>query len=235
MDSSTILGAQLKPQQLTELHQATTTWYALPRPIGVLDVATLILYGLLLIGCGRVTSWLSSGTNPPEKHEMMPLIKHPKWSPKQSKIRQYFRTLYICQAPAIWIILLDDSIGLSSLQVQLFILQFFLYLMWPILFFRYKRPDLAALDAVLLWFLIDVTIYSFWQVNVLASICLYPYLSWITTAVVLSITLWRLNKNKKFDDLKSIPTMPHTHDSFTQDGEKHKSFGTHKYHECTSD
>jgi len=205
----------LKPQQLAVIEHSAETWYGLPRPIGLFDVVTFILYFAFLIGCGRVTSWLSSGTNPPEKHEMMPLIKHPKWSPKMSKIRQYFRSLYICQAPAIWIIMLDESITLSSTQIQLFVLQFFLYLMWPILFFRYRRPDLAAVDAVVLWFLIDITIYSFWQVNVLASVCLYPYLSWITTAVVLSITLWRLNKNKKIEDLKSIPTLPHKHNAFS--------------------
>jgi len=84
----------------------------------------------------------------------------------------------------------------TSPQLAWFVFQFTLYLLWPIVFFRWKRPGWAAIEAMMVWLSINYTIRSFWDVNWLASWLLYPYLSWITTAVGLSIHIWKLNRGK---------------------------------------
>jgi len=82
----------------------------------------------------------------------------------------------------------------TSPQLAWFVFQFTLYLLWPIIFFRMKRPGWAAMEAMMVWISINYTIRSFWEVNWLAAWLMYPYLSWITTAVGLSIHVWKLNR-----------------------------------------
>lgn len=164
-----------------------------PRPVTLQDVILLGLICSGIVGAGKVTSILAGTRQPIATDHYLHKIKKPTWTPNATKIRNCFKSLYIVQAPAIWLISMDSSITWSSPQVILFIMQFGLYILWPVLFFRYKKINLSLLDAVILWFLIDFTIYFFWQVNIYAALLMYPYLSWITTAVALNASIYSLN------------------------------------------
>jgi len=172
------------------------SWYGLPRPIHLLDLLELCLYIVILVGAGRFSKYFARQD---EMHKIMNLIaKKPKWTPERKKIRRNFQLLYLCQAPSIWLLMLDDNITYLSTPVLLFIAQFVLYLLWPIIYFQFRQVGLAAIDAIALWFTIDATIYYFWKANVLASLFLYPHLAWITTTTTLSIYLWKLNRDNPY-------------------------------------
>jgi len=65
---------------------------------------------------------------------------------------------------------------------------------WTPLFFGLHRIDLGLSDIVLLWLFIIVTIIFFYFVNLVAALLLLPYLAWVTFAVALNFSVWRLNR-----------------------------------------
>jgi len=44
-----------------------------------------------------------------------------------------------------------------------------------------------------MWAAILATIVAFWKRSTSASLLLVPYLSWVTLAVLLNRTIWRMN------------------------------------------
>jgi translocator protein len=74
-----------------------------------------------------------------------------------------------------------------------FAVQLTLNLAWSYFFFYLHRPDLAAVEIVVLLAGITVNIYYTYQVRKPAAYLLVPYLLWVSFATVLSITIWRLN------------------------------------------
>jgi tryptophan-rich sensory protein len=50
------------------------------------------------------------------------------------------------------------------------------------------------IDIVLVWLSIVATIALFWPVHLLAALLLVPYLVWVTFAVALNVSIWRLNR-----------------------------------------
>jgi len=100
----------------------------------------------------------------------------------------------------------------SSPQLAMFILQFILYLTWPIVFFRFKRMGSAVYIAVAMWLSLNYTVKSFWEVNPIASFLMYPYFAWITTTTALSFAFWFVNLKKRLfnggDESSKIETKP---------------------------
>jgi len=176
--------------------------YYLPRPIFFADIVLLWIFIAFLYILGLCTKALSGGTSDPDAHPVT--LKKPGWTPKMSRIRTYFKLLYLCQGPAIWLVAIDPKVDFLSPAVLLFIAQFAVYLLWPIIFFRWKLFGWAVVDSFTLWILLDFTIYSFWHVNPLASFFMYPYLCWITSALALTIHIWRLNRKGEYQGFKRI-------------------------------
>jgi len=173
-----------------------------PREITVLNSSVLVIIYVVIYSLGQINAKLAGRKPDANAHPVLKKINSPKWSPDMQKIRTYFQQLYVLQAPAVWLIWMEGNDALSF-PILCFAVQFMFYLMWPILCFRFKRLDLAAVDAVFVWFLADYTIYQFWKVNPWAAFLMYPYLGWITTAAFLSIFLWI--KNRGNDLTKDLP------------------------------
>src|SRR5690348_7150739 len=110
-----------------------------PRPVTLLDFVILLLITGGIVGAGKLTSILAGTRKPIQTEGYLHQIKKPTWTPDSTKILNYFKSLYIVQAPAIWLILMDPSISWTSTPVILFVMQFGLYIFWPILFFRYRK------------------------------------------------------------------------------------------------
>ena len=77
--------------------------------------------------------------------------------------------------------------------VGLFALNGFLNVLWSTLFFALQRPDWALLEVGFLWLAIALPMAVFWRISKLATLCLLPYLLWVTFAAYLNWTVVRLN------------------------------------------
>ena len=50
-----------------------------------------------------------------------------------------------------------------------------------------------AVEIILLWIVIGVTMYLFYRIRPAAAYLLIPYIAWVTFAAVLTATIWTLN------------------------------------------
>jgi tryptophan-rich sensory protein len=65
---------------------------------------------------------------------------------------------------------------------------------WSAIFFGLRRPGLAVIEIVCLWLAILATVIQFWRIAPLAGWLLVPYWAWVSFAVILNFTIWRMNK-----------------------------------------
>ena len=65
--------------------------------------------------------------------------------------------------------------------------------LWSVLFFGLKNPGLALVEIILLWALILAVIVLFFRAERLAAYLMIPYLLWVSFAVGLNYSIWRLN------------------------------------------
>jgi benzodiazapine receptor len=77
--------------------------------------------------------------------------------------------------------------------IGLFALNGFFNVLWSTLFFALRRPDWALIEVGLLWLNILLPMVLFWRLSRTASLCLLPYLLWVSFAAYLNLTVVRLN------------------------------------------
>lgn len=65
--------------------------------------------------------------------------------------------------------------------------------LWSLVFFGLRNPLLGVIIIVILWILIERTIYWFRLVDKRAALLLYPYLAWVSFATVLNGSIVYLN------------------------------------------
>ena len=65
--------------------------------------------------------------------------------------------------------------------------------LWSLVFFGLKNPLLGILVIIILWILIERTIYWFRTVDRKSAFMLYPYIAWVSFASVLNTAILYLN------------------------------------------
>ncbi len=65
--------------------------------------------------------------------------------------------------------------------------------LWSFLFFRWNLRGTAFLEAALLWTVITLTTYYFYQKSKTAGTLMVPYIGWVTFALGLNYAIWKLN------------------------------------------
>jgi tryptophan-rich sensory protein len=74
-----------------------------------------------------------------------------------------------------------------------FLVQLILNVLWSMAFFGLRSPFVGFIDIILLWIAILLTIQNFLKVSKIAGLLLFPYLLWVSFAVLLNFFLWTLN------------------------------------------
>ena len=120
-------------------------------------------------------------------------LKKPLWNPPGWIFGPVWTALYTMMAIAAWLVWLNCGFSARRKALVLFLLQLLLNAAWSPLFFGLHRPALAFVEIVMLWLAILATLLVFWKVQRGAGVLLLPYLAWVSFAVVLNFTLWRLN------------------------------------------
>ena len=75
----------------------------------------------------------------------------------------------------------------------LFSVNMVLHALWSPLFFTFKRPDWALVEAPLLWLSVLALVIGLAPYSALAPWLLTPYLLWVAFAVVLNAVIVRMN------------------------------------------
>lgn len=120
-------------------------------------------------------------------------LARPSWAPPASVFGPVWTILYAAMAIAAWLIWREGGFRHARAALILFLGQLTLNALWSWLFFAWHLGALAFIDILILWALIVATLIAFWRIRPLAGALLIPYLLWVSFAVALNYTVWRLN------------------------------------------
>lgn len=82
----------------------------------------------------------------------------------------------------------------KSLPYALFFIQLAMNVLWSLIFFGLHLILFGAIEIVFLWFFIVATVIEFRSVSRTSAYVLFPYLSWVTIATILNISILWLNQ-----------------------------------------
>ncbi|HYB11492.1 MAG TPA: TspO/MBR family protein [Alphaproteobacteria bacterium] len=129
---------------------------------------------------GKVDQWYAT------------LLK-PEWAPPNSVLSSVWSVLYALMALAAWLVWRESGWRNGKRALLLYAGQLTFNFLWPILFFGLECPFAAMIDAMVLWAVLLATLLDFRLHSTLATAALVPYLLWVSYAVCLNSTVWRLN------------------------------------------
>jgi len=146
--------------------------------------------GLALVGFIVVTfcaPLLSVGSMPGAWYMA---LQKPSWNPPAWLFGPAWTLLYTLMAVAAWMVW--KRVGFGK-PLMLYFVQLALNAAWTPIFFRAHQLGWALAEIVMLWIAILATLLSFRRVNAAAGRLFVPYLAWVTFAMTLNYTLWRMN------------------------------------------
>jgi translocator protein len=121
-------------------------------------------------------------------------LKRPSWTPPDTIFQIVWMFLYGSMgyaATLIW-----KSEGDTKYALIIYAIQLFINGTWSQTFFKYHLLGWGAIHMALMWIFVLILMNAFFAVNYTAGLLIIPYLAWMTFAVFLCTTFWKLNKNK---------------------------------------
>ena len=135
-------------------------------------------------------AWIGSLFLPGEWYAQ---LAKPRWTPPNWVFGPVWSVLYALMAIAAWMVWKREGFAGAFLPLVFFVVQLILNAIWSWLFFGLQEPGLAFGEILILWIAILVTLIAFWKVTSIAGALFVPYLAWVSLAVVLNFSIWRMN------------------------------------------
>ena len=120
-------------------------------------------------------------------------LAKPTWNPPNWIFGPVWTVLFLTIGVAAWLVWRRAGFSGARAAWAVFAAQLVFNGLWTCLFFGLHRPGLAMVDIVALWAAIAGTIALFFAIDRTAGAILVPYLLWVSFAMVLNFTIWRLN------------------------------------------
>lgn len=121
-------------------------------------------------------------------------INKPDWQPPNWVFGPVWTVLYILMGVAFYLVWKNRAAaGKKRTAVTLWIVQLVLNFFWSFIFFNKHQIDWALGEIVLLWFFILLTMLAFGRISRVAAWLMVPYISWVTFATLLTLTIYQLN------------------------------------------
>ena len=120
-------------------------------------------------------------------------LTKPSWNPPNWIFGPVWSVLYLMMAVAAWLVWKQSGFTESKIALAWFVFHLLLNIFWSVVFFGLQQTGWAALEILILWISIAISIVLFYRHSKLAAVLLVPYFLWVTFAAVLNITIWSLN------------------------------------------
>ena len=124
----------------------------------------------------------------PEIRKNYGRLFRPPLSPPGWVFPVVWTVLFLLMGIAAYLIYETKEKGTEK-ALELYVVQLFVNLLWPVLFFQWKAYLPAFLWLLLLWFLVWKLLKVFGERNLIAGILLLPYLAWLTFAAYLNLAI----------------------------------------------
>lgn len=121
-------------------------------------------------------------------------LNKPSWNPPSYLFAPVWTILYFLMAISLWLIWKHKAPETSKRNAYyLFAFQLFLNFWWSILFFKFHSPSIALVNIILMLAVIINTIIYFFRFSKTAAWLLIPYAAWVTFALFLNYSIYKLN------------------------------------------
>jgi translocator protein len=155
-------------------------------PDRVNDLLGLVAFGLAVAAAAVVGGLAVAGST-----AQYAALDQPAWAPPDWLFSPVWTALYVMIAVSGWLVWRRIGIGWPLIP---FAVQLVLNAAWTPLFFGLGEYGLAAVEIIVLWVAIGVTVYAFWRVHRIAALLLLPYWAWVSFATALNIAIWWMNR-----------------------------------------
>lgn len=125
--------------------------------------------------------------------EFYGMLQKPSWAPPAWLFGPAWTLLYILMGIAAWRVWRDAGFGGAKVELAFYAVQLVLNMAWSYFFFVRRTGIGATVEVVCLWLSILVTLVLFWRRDTVAGVLFVPYLTWVTFATALTISVWRRN------------------------------------------
>ena len=120
-------------------------------------------------------------------------LAKPSFNPPNWVFGPVWGLLYAMMAYAFFRVVDGQPGPWTVAAIFLFLMQITLNAGWSLAFFAGESPRSGLLVIFPLWLGILLTAFAFWQIDRWASMLLWPYLAWVSFAVLLNREIARLN------------------------------------------
>lgn len=163
---------------MTAREAATERPWILPATLAACAAAMVAAVGMTLTDLGP---WYQS-------------LRQPSWAPPPATYGIAWTIIYALaalSAVSAWTAAHDRRD--AELVVGAFMANGFLNIVWSLLFFHARRPDLALIEGGLLWLSVAALVVIAARRSRSAAALLLPYLAWVSVAGLLNWEIVRLN------------------------------------------
>jgi translocator protein len=151
----------------------------------------LIFLGFLLASfAAAAIGGIASGVG---VREWYPTLQKPAWTPPSWLFGPVWSFLYLCIAVAGFLAWRKAGFAGARWALSWYAVQLVLNAAWSWVFFGLRQPGWAFAEIVVLWASIVVTTIALFRVTVPAGLLFLPYLAWVTFAMALNGSIWRMN------------------------------------------
>lgn len=119
-------------------------------------------------------------------------LNKPFFSPPNYVFAPVWTTLYVLMGISLYLLWTSKK-NVKDKAIKLFFIQLMLNLFWSIIFFGMHNIPLAFAEIIALWIFIFLTIRQTLLISKTSAYLLYPYLVWVSFALVLNLFLATLN------------------------------------------
>lgn len=123
-----------------------------------------------------------------------PQLAKPAWTPPSAVFAPVWTILYLMMAVAAWRVWRGLPPRGRRGVLRLYAAQLALNALWSVVFFGWRRPDLALVDIAGLWVLLALALVLFWRVDRIAGALWTPYFLWVSFASALNAAIWLMNR-----------------------------------------
>ena len=153
-------------------------------------ILKLIISILICQGAGAIGSLFTS----PAISTWYAIIQKPSFNPPNWIFAPVWILLFLLMGLSLYLIW---SKGFkykgTKIAIFVFFVQLILNVLWSILFFALQSPLYAFIEIIILWFMILLTIISFYRVSKITIYLLLPYIIWVSFALVLNFSILIIN------------------------------------------
>ena len=122
-------------------------------------------------------------------------IQKPVFAPPAWLFPVAWTILYTLMGISSYLILKSNaSRAEKEAAIRIYAYQLAVNFLWPTFFFNLGWYLFAFFWLMLLWILVLIMIFRFWNINKTAAYLNIPYILWLTFAAVLNFAIWILNR-----------------------------------------